>query len=410
MSDVIILGAGMVGVSTALALQARGRGVIVIDRRAPGRETSYGNAGLIQTEAAIPHGMPRKFARLWAMALRRDNSTNWHVDALPSNARLLWQYWYHSQPRRHYEIARTWSALTAQAVTRHAPLIDAAGAGHLVREEGFRQAYTKPAQFEAEQREAEAIHKDYGRNFRVLTGDELAAAEPALRKRYIGAIQWTDPWSCRNPGALTAAYGALFAQRGGTIEEAEVTDFAPSGAGWTVTAGGRRFEAADLVIAAGPWAKPLLAPLGYPVAMFSKRGYHRHYTGGDRLNMPMGDADMQAFLAPMEQGMRLLTGAEIARAGAPGTPVQLLRAEAVARTILDLGDPVEADPWFGNRPCFPDMLPVVGRASRHRGLWFHFGHCHQGFTLGPTTAEILADDMTGGPAAPPALQPARVKL
>ena len=73
------------------------------------------------------------------------------------------------------------------------------------------------------------------------------------------------------------------------------------------------------------------------------------------------------------------------------------RATAAARELLDLPEPVEAEPWLGNRPCLPDMLPVIGPAPRHRGLWFHAGHAHQGFTLGPVSGRLLAELIEGGP-------------
>lgn len=89
---------------------------------------------------------------------------------------------------------------------------------------------------------------------------------------------------------------------------------------------------------------------------------------------------------------------------APSKPSQLNLAVAAARGLFDLGEAVEATPWRGVRPCMPDMLPVIGPASRHRGLWFNFGHGHQGFTLGPTTAALLAEAMTGE-ASPSSLAP-----
>ena len=79
-------------------------------------------------------------------------------------------------------------------------------------------------------------------------------------------------------------------------------------------------------------------------------------------------------------------------------PIQLERAEQAAREIVDLGSAVDAEPWSGVRPCMPDMLPVIGPAAKHKGLWMHFGHGHQGFTLGPATGRLLAELMTG--AAP----------
>ena len=88
---------------------------------------------------------------------------------------------------------------------------------------------------------------------------------------------------------------------------------------------------------------------------------------------------------------------------APPNFGQVERALPKAHKLFPLGEPVEAKPWMGARPCLPDMLPVIGRAPRHPGLWFDFGHQHHGFTLGPATGRLLAEMMTGEtPFADPA--------
>jgi D-amino-acid dehydrogenase len=107
------------------------------------------------------------------------------------------------------------------------------------------------------------------------------------------------------------------------------------------------------------------------------------------------DADRGYVLAPMTTGIRLTTGAEFAQRDAPPTPVQLERSLAAAREIFPLEKPAEPGIWLGRRPCLPDMLPIVGRAPRHRGLWLDFGHHHLGFTLGPVTGRLLAEQMIG---------------
>jgi D-amino-acid dehydrogenase len=107
------------------------------------------------------------------------------------------------------------------------------------------------------------------------------------------------------------------------------------------------------------------------------------------------DVDNAFVMAPMQSGLRLTTGAELTRMTDTATPVQLHRAEQAAGALLQLGQPVEAEPWFGTRPCMPDMLPMVGPLNNHPGLWCHFGHGHQGFTLGPTTGRLLAEMMVG---------------
>jgi D-amino-acid dehydrogenase len=108
-------------------------------------------------------------------------------------------------------------------------------------------------------------------------------------------------------------------------------------------------------------------------------------------------------LAPMDRGIRVTTGVEFTRRDRPPTPVQVERALPKAHALFPLGEPVDGKPWMGARPCLPDMLPVIGKAPRHQGLWFDFGHQHHGLTLGPVTGRLLAEMMTGEtPFADPA--------
>jgi glycine/D-amino acid oxidase-like deaminating enzyme len=109
------------------------------------------------------------------------------------------------------------------------------------------------------------------------------------------------------------------------------------------------------------------------------------------------DAERGYVLAPMQRGLRLTTGAEFAPIDALPTPVQLAKAEALARELVDLGESLPEAPWLGARPCTADMLPVIGPAPRHKGLWFNFGHAHQGFTMGPVAGRLLAEMVSGEP-------------
>jgi D-amino-acid dehydrogenase len=113
------------------------------------------------------------------------------------------------------------------------------------------------------------------------------------------------------------------------------------------------------------------------------------------LGRPIRDADNGYCLAPMEQGIRLTTGAEFAARDAPPTPVQFDRLLPAAHGLFPLGEPVEPKPWMGARPCFADSRPVIGRAPGQRGLWLAYGHGHWGLSLGPATGRLIAEMITG---------------
>ncbi|GGJ78720.1 NAD(P)/FAD-dependent oxidoreductase [Pseudomonas matsuisoli] len=393
--EVIVLGAGMIGVSTALQLIKRGHAVTLVDRRPPGLETSYGNAGIIQREAVEPYPFPRDFSLLFKVMRKGGIDVNYHLDALPRIAPKLLRYWWYSSPPRYREIALAWSRLIEHSISEHAPLIEEAGANDLIRKDGWRVGFRTPLAFELAQREAERESLEYGIKHTVLDSSALAAAEPGLVRAMAGAIHWVEPWTVRSPGTLVERYAALFQRLGGRFLQGDADSLQQVGAGWSVKTDDGDVLAEHAVIALGPWSSQITDRLDYQLPLFVKRGYHRHYRAAKTLTMPLLDAENGVMLAPMNAGLRLTTGAEFAALGAPATPLQLRKAERAVGELIDLGEPVEQKPWLGARPCVVDMKPVIGAAPRHRGLWFHFGHAHQGFTLGPASGRLLAEMING---------------
>jgi D-amino-acid dehydrogenase len=208
-----------------------------------------------------------------------------------------------------------------------------------------------------------------------------------------------------NPLAVTKAYAARFVALGGVFISADARTLHRAGKGWRVDTEHGAIDASEAVVALGPFAPAVLSPLGIKLPLAVKRGYHRQFrpVGNAGLARPVLDAEMGYCLAPMQDGIRLTTGAEFAARDAPPTPVQLDRVTPAARTLFPLGGAVEPTPWMGSRPCFPDSRPVIGRAPSHSGLWLAYGHAHWGLTLGPTTGRLIADMMTGAaPFADPA--------
>jgi D-amino-acid dehydrogenase len=399
--SVIVLGAGMVGTCTAVHLALRGHAVTLVDRREPGQETSHGNAGIIRREAVEPYAFPRDWATLAQVALKRGAAVNYHLAALPRQARALAAYWAHSRPQRHARVSVAYARLIAHALSEHQALIALAGAEDLVRREGylclFRQASSLADAVSRAERQVQ-VHGPSGLRHAVLDASALARAEPALRQRLAGAVHWLDPWSVSDPGQLVGGrYVGLLARQNGRFVRGDASALQSTATGWRVQTAEGVVEAEHAVVALGPWSDPLLQGLGYRFPLFVKRGYHQHYQGGQGPRLPALDADGGLVLAPMRRGLRLTTGAEFALVDARPTPVQLTRAEVLARQLFDLGTPVDDPPWLGARPCTADMLPVIGAAPRHRGLWFNFGHAHQGFTLGPVSGRLMAELIEGTP-------------
>jgi D-amino-acid dehydrogenase len=392
--DTVVLGGGIVGVSVAVHLQRRGLSVALVDRKAPGNETSLGNAGLIQREGVYPYALPRDFAALARYAGNRQTDVRYHPGALPKFLPFLSRYWYHSRADRHAEIARAYSTLIEHCVTEHQQLIDAAGAQELLRTGGWLKVFRTERAMQKSVAEAQRWQAEYAVEFEALDRAALHEAEPALSDVLVGGVRYTSSNSVSDPNGLVTAYARLFEKLGGKVLIGDAGTLEPS---WSVMTRDGRVEAKAIVVAMGPWSGDIAGKLGYRLPLAVKRGYHMHYAApqGVRLNQPVLDPEVGFLITPMVRGIRLTTGAELGLRDSARTPVQLTAVEPLARDIFPLGARLDHEPWMGCRPCTPDMMPIIGPAPRHDNVWFAFGHAHHGLTLGPVTGRLIAEMITG---------------
>lgn len=394
-ADVVVLGAGIVGVSAALHLQTRGCTVALVDRAGVGNETSYGNAGLIERASYFQYIFPRDRRQIMATILGTNPAARIVWRDLPWTLPFIARYFRESASDRALAHARASWPLIERSVAEHDALAADAGATHLFRREGWIKAFRTPATLEAGITDAERV-RPFGMTVDVLDEAALHGREPHLTGP-IGAVHYRDPVSCIDPGGLVKAYADLFAARGGRSVTGDARTLGRNGSRWRVTTDDGALEADAALVALGPWSDDIFGPLGLEIPLGVKRGYHTHYAarGNAVLNGPVLDADNGYLLAPMSQGIRMTTGAEFARRDHPPSPVQIDICEPTARAFFPLGERVDAEPWLGRRPCLPDLLPVIGPAPGHPGLWFDFGHQHHGLTLGPATGRLVAEMMTG---------------
>jgi D-amino-acid dehydrogenase len=395
-TDIIVLGAGIVGTSVAVHLAKRGLSVALVDRGAPGEGTSYGNAGVIEGNTVFPAAFPSSFAELARIALKRSPVANYHLAFLPQIAPWLLSFRAASQPAQLIKTAQVMRPLFARAIAEHQALAAEAKAERHFHHRGWLKLYRTDSAFASQSTELELAAR-FGIANVPLERDAALALEPSLNGVFRHAVHWTGAVSVDNPLALTRAYAARFATLGGLTLTGDACSLHRADRYWRVETAAGPLDAGDVVIALGPWAPDVLRPLGIALPLAVKRGYHRHFraAGNAALSRPVLDAENGYCLAPMEQGIRITTGVEFAARDAPPTPVQFDRLLPAARALFPLGAPVEAKPWMGARPCFADSRPVIGRAPSQRGLWLAFGHGHWGLTLGPATGRLIAEMMTG---------------
>jgi D-amino-acid dehydrogenase len=402
--DAIVLGAGIVGTSVALHLAKRGLSVALVDRKGVGLETSYGNSGVIEGSTILPPAFPPGLGSLLRVALKQASEANYHLSFLPQVAPWLFAFRACSQPNRLAETARANRPLFARAVAEHETLMQEADATRLLRKTGWMKLYRSEDALEKLRLEFE-LAKEFDLPLEPLDAKGAQALEPNLRPVFKHAVFWPKAASISNPLALTRAYAARLSALGGVTVNGDARSLHRSGGGWRVETEQGGLDSSNVVVALGPWAPDLLEPLGLKLPMAVKRGYHRHFRaeGNAALARPVVDADYGYLITPMEQGIRLTTGAEFASRDAPPTPVQFDRLMPRARALFPLGKRADNDTWVGARPCFADSRPVIGAAPKLPGLWLAIGHAHWGLTLGPITGRLIAEMVAG---ATPTVDPA----
>jgi len=395
--DVVVLGAGIVGVSAAIAVRQRGMSVILVDRREPGSETSYGNAGILSSGSILPLNKPSLWAALPGYVTNRHAALRWDPAWAIRNIDWLARFLANATPSRTRPRATALHGLIGASLKLHREWIVKADAGQRIRETGWLKVWRSDAVATA--KEEQAFLAEYGIESQILDRQAISALEPNIVPVYKVGILHTQTASVDSPGAVVKAYAKMFAGSGGEIRQSDIKAIAPDGEGWRVLLSDGEISARHVVVALGPWSADLLRPLGYRVPLAFERGYHREFKPNPARSLlrPIHDAEGSFLMTPMEQGIRVTSGVELTARDAPSSFGQLDAVVPVAREVLEFGEAV-GEPWRGARPTLPDSLPMIGPAPRHPGLWLAFGNQHIGFTTGPATGAAIAAMIDG--AAP----------
>jgi len=407
MRSATVIGAGVVGLATALWLQRDGRQVTLFDPDGPGEGTSYGNAGILSIGSVVPLATPgtlRKVPRMLTDPMAPLAIPLGYAPRLaPWLARFLWE----SRPSRVREISQALATLTLPSVDHHLTLAQHAEAGDLVRRQGCLLIYETERDFAAAAGDI-ALRRQAGVAFDVLGPEEIRQMVPAFGPRIARALFIPEQGHVVDPLALSQAYARNFQERGGIVRRERVKSFiiGPEGPRRVETDAGQH-DIEDVVIAAGVHSRALARQLGSGVPLESERGYHLMLPDpGIELRVPMLVQGAGFGVTPMAKGLRFAGTVEL---GGTVAPPNWQRAEVLRRHAHRLFPGLNdagAERWMGHRPSIPDSLPVLGRSPYHRNVFFAFGHGHIGLTLAAVSGRVIAD-LVAGRAPPMDVRPFR---
>jgi D-amino-acid dehydrogenase len=394
---VAVIGAGMVGVACAWALQRRGLDVQLIDRCEPGSQTSHGNAGIVSPTSLLPINHPGLWAQLPNILTGRHPGVRLRHRHVLARWSAVAAFLAHARASVLPQTAQALHGLISLSRPLHRQWLAQAAAQHHWRDEGWLFLYRSAQAWQGAAR-ARGLYAAHGLSCEALDAGGLQELEPDLRQGFSHGLWVRGAASVDEPGAVVRALAHSLMQRGVGWLQQDVRALRAVGPHWRIeTASGQCIEVDRVVLALGPWAREFLrAQWGWRLPMLHERGYHMHYAWqGAGLRRPIYDTAAACVLSPMRAGMRLTTGVELDDASAPPSSKMLQRAEAAVRQLLPLGAALDPQPWLGSRPTLPDSRPMLDAAPGQAGVWLALGHQHIGFSTGPGSGELLAALMLG---------------
>ena len=396
MKRVCVLGAGSIGVSTALHLQLKGWDVTLVDAKPPASETSYGNAGVISSGSIVPLNNPDLFKSLPAYISNLHPAVRYKMSYCIRQFSWMKNFFQHAREQSAMSNADHLNLLINAAGDEHKYFMGLAGNGKRYTETGWLKVYREERKAQEKSFERRALARN-NKEVSELTIAELRDLEPSLSPIFMGGIWIKGNGFINNPPALIREYADYFISIGGQFKQQEIRSIEPQEQGYRVQLDQQVIDTDSVVVALGPWSQQILKPLGYKLPLANERGYHLHFNlaEGSSLYHSVHDVDGAYVMTPMEQGLRVTCGVELNDRDAESNYSQLEALKPRVAEAIGVNGLTDAAPWRGSRPSFPDGKPVIGAAPKHKDLWFAFGHGHIGLNTGPITGKVLSQMMGG---------------
>lgn len=391
-TDVLIAGAGVVGLACAWAALREGLSVVIVDRDFEGDRTSHGNAGGIAVTESTPLSAPGLFFK----------AAKWLMDPLgPLSLRpghvpqaLPWFLEFNkvSRPEHFRRISHALASLNNRVYDDFLPMIADVGGSNTHYRRGAITVYETDKAYQADAREWQ-FKRDLGVNWHELSKAELRDLEPGLAPVFERGV-FLDDWShIGDPKQLVTqlrerirALGAIFVQQ--QVVAVDASGLRPE----VVLDNGSRLGASRIVVATGAWSEALAKSVGDRVLLDSERGYNSTLPHPNvQLSREIIFAERKFVATPLDIGLRIGGAAEFAGLQAPPNYKRSDALLSLAKRFLPGVNDTGAVRWMGHRPATPDSLPVIGASPRNPNVLYAFGHGHLGLTQAATTGALIAD-------------------
>lgn len=394
-NKIIVIGAGIIGVTSALNLIREGYQVTLLDRDKPGETCSFGNAGLLALSSFEPNvGISALISSpKWLLDPKGPLSINWHY--FPKLLPWLLAFIQACFSKKIKSNAQALHSLTNSSLQLYQQLAETAGCKNLVKKSDYLQVYRTKSEFNKAEPGMQT-RRNEGYIIDVLDAKAIEQLEPALSKQFSYAHQIHDHGYIADPGELLIRLHNQFLIEGGQFEQAKVTDIIANAYSCKLITENKAYQCSQMVLATGAFSALLAKRIGDDLPLETERGYHETcHTPAINIFHPIMDGDRKFMATPMNMGIRFAGTTELAGLDAPINPKRAKALQLNAKDMFKGINITDSSTWMGFRSTLPDSLPVISRSTTFPNIIYAFGHQHLGLTCAPKTGQLVADLISG---------------
>ncbi|MDC1086927.1 FAD-binding oxidoreductase [Alphaproteobacteria bacterium] len=392
MKKTLVIGAGIVGICTAIELRNRGYEVLIIDPNEPGSQTSYGNAGVITDTSLMIVNNPQILKSLFSLIFKKQTGFAYSKSFI--FLRFIWvlRFLMFSNKAHMEFAARAYKELQTLSLDTHKKLIKLTNSANNVSKPGWLKLFKTNSSFDNYSLELDVLDRNNA-SYKLFDTDEIKKNFPELKEKFYKGVLFNNSIRIKSPQALSKKYFDYFLKKGGEFNNSTCFDLDYIDNKWRVYLNNNYLSFDEVVVCTGPWSKEFLSKLKYNIPLAWERGYHHHFSTKKEIDIKPAIHDVEGgfVFSANKKEIRLTSGVELNFQYAKANEFQVLDAASKLSNIIPIDKQITKKAWLGSRPTIVDSMPMIGRAPKHKNLWFNFGHNHIGLSTSTGSAIILAD-------------------
>ena len=392
MKNILIIGAGIVGICTSIELIKKGYSVTLMDPNEPGSQTSYGNAGVITDSSLMIINNPLLLKSLFQLIFK--NHTSFRYSKSFVFSRLIWVlHFLKFSHKNHMKFAaKALRELQVLSLNAHQKLIKITNSNNIISKPGWLKLFKTSESYKKYSLELEVLNKHKAK-YTTLNTTQIEKQFPDLEVKFFKGILFKNSIRVKSPLKLSKKYFNYFIKSGGKFVQESCKDLQYIEDKWVIFSNKNKSYFDQVVVSTGPWSKNILSNLGYNIPLAWERGYHHHFSTKKKISINPAIYDVEGGFVYSSNGsdVRVTSGVELTFLDAVQNEIQINESIQKLRKIIPLNKKLIDKPWLGSRPTIIDSLPMIGKAPKHKNLWFNFGHNHIGLSTSAGSAVIISE-------------------